>query len=201
MKTLALLIGFIKLLMTFPVVVDGGSMIPTFYSDEVVYASVFDARFGWMKDLLEVKNDDGEVAFGLAEELGFVNLGVKRGDIIVFSMPGFGADDYFYLKRVIGVSGDEIVIKEGRVYVNDELMKEPYLRSGNRTQIPDVAGGFLGGGVSMTADGKGFVYNVPNGKYFVLGDNREDSIDSRSFVDVYVDKKNIKGKFTYLKFP
>jgi len=163
-----LLISFIKLLMTFPVVVDGGSMIPTLYSDEVIYVNAFDVKFS----------------------------DINRGDIVVFTMPGVGAEDYYYLKRVIGVSGDEVVVKEGKIYLNGELLSEPYLRPGETTQIPDVAGGFLVGGVTMTSDGKGFVYNVPVGKYFVLGDNRENSIDSRSFVDVYVSGKDIKGKFT-----
>lgn len=176
-------------------------MIPTFYSDEVVYASVFDVEFGWLKDSLE--GDIGEVgervAGGLVEDLGLASAGIDRGDIIVFTMPGFGAEDYYYLKRVIGVGGDEVMIKEGKVYLNGALLNEPYLRAGENTQIPDVAGGFIAGGAMMTADGKGFVYNVPVGKYFVLGDNRENSIDSRSFVDVYV--SDVKGKFTYLKFP
>jgi len=187
MTTLVLLISFIKLLMTFPVVVEGGSMIPTLYSDEVIYVNAFDVKFGWLAGAL-VSGDGRDFFVG-------ANSGIERGDIVVFTMPGVGAEDYYYLKRVIGVSGDEVVVKEGKIYLNGELLSEPYLRAGETTQIPDVAGGFLAGGVTMTSDGKGFVYNVPVGKYFVLGDNRENSIDSRSFVDVYVDRKNIKGRF------
>jgi signal peptidase I len=172
MALLSLVIGFIKLLTTFQVVVSGGSMIPTFYDSETFYASAFDVNFG---------------------------EGLKTGDIIVFSMPGLGAENFDYVKRIIGVPGDKVEIKEDSVYVNGKLLLEQYLRAGQRTRVENFDASI--GGMILSSDGKGFVYNVPKDKYFVLGDNRENSIDSRSFVDVFVSKKDVKGKLVYLKFP
>ncbi len=69
-----------------------------------------------------------------------------------------------YIKRVIGVGGDRIRIEEGKVYLNDEELDEPYLREGIITE---------GGTFSNIT--------VPEGYVFVMGDNRPHSTDSRSF--------------------
>lgn len=148
-------LSFVKLLMTFPIVVSGGSMMPTFYNDDIVYAEMFDARFGE----------------------------ISRGDIVVFTLPYESNDKKnLYIKRVIGVSGDKVVFKDGKIFINDEELKEPYIRKGTVTRGGDI-------------------YKVPKNSYFLLGDNRESSIDSRNFTYPYVKRENIKGVFTYLKFP
>lgn len=90
----------------------------------------------------------------------------KQNDLIAFNAH-VKNQHKFFLKRVIGVSGDEIKIEGQHVYVNGELIDEPYL---NETMI-EVG--------SRT-------WQVPEGKLFVMGDNRNHSLDSRAigFIDV-----------------
>ena len=157
----AIAFSFLKLLMTFSVLVEGGSMLPTFSEGDVVYMSAYEAKFE----------------------------GVERGDIVVFGLNS--SDNYLYVKRVIGIPGDKIVLREEGVELNGEMLSEPYARG--RTDVRSFENPVI------SADAEGVVYNVPAGKYFVLGDNREGSVDSRDFVGTYVGE--VLGKFTYLKFP
>jgi signal peptidase I len=82
----------------------------------------------------------------------------QRGDIIVFDFPGNPADDY--VKRVIGLPGDTVTIQAGQIFINGNRLEEPYL--------PDER--------MLPTQGR---WNVPDGSYFVLGDNRAHSSDSR----------------------
>jgi signal peptidase I len=84
----------------------------------------------------------------------------QRGDIIVFDFPGNPADDY--VKRVIGLPGDTVTIQEGQIAINGTHLTEPYL--------PDER--------VMPTQGR---WVVPENSYFVLGDNRAHSSDSRSW--------------------
>jgi signal peptidase I len=94
----------------------------------------------------------------------------RREDVIVFQAPSealimsFG-DDHSkkdYIKRVIGLPGDEIAIHDGAVYVNGKALKEPYIMEEPPYDFPRNGG----------------AYKVPEGSLFVLGDNRPDSNDS-----------------------
>ncbi|MGO5336826.1 signal peptidase I [Bilifractor sp. LCP19S3_H10] len=97
----------------------------------------------------------------------------KRGDIVVFRKDGQDV-----IKRIIGLPGDQITIWGGKVLINDKLLDEPYLPS------------------SVITDGN-TSYEVPSGMYFVMGDNREESYDSRYYPDPYVNRKNIEGRVFY----
>ncbi|MGL5617389.1 MAG: signal peptidase I [Sarcina sp.] len=100
---------------------------------------------------------------------------ITRGDIVVFEKPG---EEHYLLKRVIGLPGDTVDIKDnGDVYINGEKLNEPYVK------FPEAKGG---------------VYQVPQGEYFMLGDNRADSNDSRYWKDPYIPFKDIVGK-TWLR--
>jgi signal peptidase I len=92
---------------------------------------------------------------------GYVFHGPERGDIIVFHPPQ--SYDTDFVKRVIGLPGDVIDIRGGFVYVNGQKLDEPYL---SQTTSPQ------GGSYPRT---------VPEGHYFVLGDNRRVSNDSRNW--------------------
>ncbi len=98
---------------------------------------------------------------------------LKRGDICVFSLNGTTL-----CKRVVGVGGDEISIDEnGSVYVNGTLLNEPYLS-----------------GKSLGTSTVEYPVTVPENSYFVLGDNRRTSIDSRSTAVGCVERSQIEGK-------
>jgi signal peptidase I len=97
--------------------------------------------------------------------------GPKRGDVIVFSFPGDVHRDF--IKRVIGVPGDTVRVTDGNVFVNDVPLIEPY--------IDDA---------QTTTDFAAVV--VPPGQYFVLGDNRRNSSDSRSWG--FVPEENVIGQ-------
>ena len=108
----------------------------------------------------------------------------KNGDIIVFKSDLEATDgtNKDLVKRVIGVEGDKVVITNGQVYVNDKLLDEPYLSEGMDTE----------GEMEVT---------VPKGKLFVLGDNREVSLDSRYDKVGLVDVSDVEGKVFVRLYP
>ena len=93
----------------------------------------------------------------------------KRGDIVVLQVPGF---DELLIKRVVGLPGDRIEIKNGVVYINGTPLDEPYVNGVARGNYP--------------------LLTVPEGYIFVMGDNRNNSNDSRSFGPVAIE--NIVGR-------
>lgn len=101
----------------------------------------------------------------------------KRGDIVSVRMPS----GEYYVKRILAVGGDVVDVKDGKVYVNGEELDEPYAQG--LTEIPD--------------EGIKVPYTVEAGKVFVAGDNREDSVDSRTFGAVL--KKEVQGKLLFVQ--
>jgi signal peptidase I len=90
---------------------------------------------------------------------------IDRGDVIVFDPPGAVADEH-YIKRAIGLPGDVVEIRRGRVVVNGVALREPYAR-----YAPDGPGGCDATEMPRLT--------VPAGQLFFLGDNRGNSCDSR----------------------
>jgi signal peptidase I len=102
-----------------------------------------------------------------------------RGDVIVFRYPE--DPDVVFIKRVVGVPGDTLEVKAGRLYVNGRKVREPYVhRTGGRldptTPQAAIAGSTMHDPWSLTKP-----YRVPSDHYFVMGDNRTDSDDSRDW--------------------
>ncbi len=109
---------------------------------------------------------------------------IERGDIVIFPALEYVGDyeDTLYVKRVIGMPGETVEIHDGGVYINGELLKEDYL--------PDHMYGEYG------------PYDVPDGCYFLLGDNRNFSKDARFWTfNKYVSGKDIKAKVIFKYSP
>ena len=96
---------------------------------------------------------------------------LNHGDIIVFQAP---TEDKKYVKRLIGLPGDEIEIKEGELYRNKQVVTEPYINEKMNYNYGPIV--------------------VPADKYFFLGDNRNNSFDSHAWVDPFIDKEKLIGK-------
>jgi signal peptidase I len=101
----------------------------------------------------------------------------KRGDIIVFKYPP-DPTQIPYIKRVIGLPGDQVHIADGKVYINGILLNEPYLKVTTK---------------------QGGDWTVPEGDLFVLGDNRNGSSDSRAWG--WVPLGNVIGKAEVIYWP
>jgi signal peptidase I len=89
-----------------------------------------------------------------------------RGDIVIFKSPRNKEIDY--IKRIIGLPGDIVSLRQGIIHVNEQPIQEPYLAPG----VTSFGGNYLSEGQEII---------VPPGTYFVLGDNRPHSSDSREF--------------------
>ncbi len=124
----------------------------------------------------------------------------RRGDVIVFAYPK--DPELNYVKRVIGVPGDTVEMRGGEVRVNGVALAETYVQRVDRahdTYYPEfswqrdylVGGPAAARGYRPTRDTWGPLA-VPTGRYFVLGDNRDNSADSRYWG--FVDAKAIKGR-------
>ena len=111
----------------------------------------------------------------------------KRGDIIVFVYPIDTKRDF--IKRCIGVPGDIIEIKNKVVYVNNKPIEENYIIHKNSIVFPAEF---------QPRDNFGPVI-VPEGRYFMMGDNRDTSLDSRFWG--FLEKKYIKGKALVIYWP
>jgi signal peptidase I len=149
---LAVLLSFIVIVFLYqPVQVEGTSMMPRLENHERIFINKFIYRF----------------------------VDIARGDIVVFWYPL--DPNKSYIKRVVGLPGDRVSIREGRVYVNGRLLNEPY--------IPPE---YLDHQSYRTAF-------VEHDHYFVLGDHRESSNDSRVWGTV--NRRYIYGKAVFVYWP
>lgn len=118
----------------------------------------------------------------IIDKLGYRFKDPQRGDIVVFSpTPALQQENFkdAFIKRVIGLPGDTVEVKGGKVYVNDELLTEQYIKEQPNYDYGPVV--------------------VPENQYLVLGDNRNNSYDSHYWG--FVPRENIIGQAVIRFFP
>lgn len=171
----------------------------------------FDVSGASMCDTLN--NINGQCTNGYGEKI-IINEAIylfndpERGDIVVFKIED--SEEKYFIKRIIGLPGDKVEIKGGDVYLTPKgtkekiKLKEDYLNAENRGNTKSYFSGFS-------------VFNVPDDKYFVLGDNRQQSTDSRSCFqsntaniainckdhpeEAFIERKTIRGKAWVVWWP
>ena len=117
-----------------------------------------------------------------AQKIGLYLNKTSRGDIVVLKAPDEEGKDY--IKRVIGLEGDLVEIKDGQVYVNGNLLVENYIEEGSYTHTYGID-----------------QWLVPEGEVFVLGDNRAEGASKDSRVFGTVSLKNLKGITGFRYYP
>lgn len=148
--SIALIVAFLVRQFLFqPYRVQMGSMLPTLHENNLIIVN---------KLIYRMKNPN-------------------RGDIVVFRPPS--NKDVFYIKRIIGLPGEMVEVKEGNVFINSEQIKENYL-------VIDTPGIFG-------------PRKLQKGEYFVMGDHRNNSLDSREFGPIKL--SDISGKAIFVLWP
>ena len=128
---------------------------------------------GSMEHTIEV--DDCILGFQLA----YLFDGPDRGDVVIFPYPD--NPEVTYVKRVIGLPGETVEIKEGYVYIDGEPIEEPYLKEEMLGQYGP--------------------YVVPEDCYFMMGDNRNSSQDSRKWKNTFLKEEDIMAKVMFRYSP
>jgi signal peptidase I len=186
-----------------PFNIPSGSMVPTLLVGDYLFVSKFTYGYSKYSLPLGLPLFSGRIFFHPPE----------RGDVAVFKLPTDNSTDY--IKRVIGLPGDHIQMKGGNLYINDQLVPrkriQDYLyQEGNATVIPvaqyieTLPNGVEHRIIKMGDNGpldNTPVYNVPPGEYFMMGDNRDNSQDSRVLSAVgYVPAENLVGRAEFIFF-
>ncbi len=185
-----------------PFVIPSRSMLPTLLVGDYLFVSKF--TYGYSKHSMPFSPSlfDGRL----------LESPVERGDVVVFKLPTDNTTDY--IKRIIGTPGDKIQVTKGRLFLNGKIVPRKFVRevtirqSGGQYTRGRLYEETLPGGLSyMTLDqGPSYadntkVYTVPDGHYFAMGDNRDDSTDSRFLDQVgFIPAENLVGRASIFFF-
>lgn len=169
-----------------------GNFLLEFIQSIVLALSMFVVIYLFVAQPNEVKGSSmypnfKDKEYLLTEKLSYQFGQPKRGDVVIFKAPASepcAADECEYIKRVIGVPGDRVMVKEGDVYVNGAKLDQSFLPE----MVYSSPGEYAQEGVEVT---------VPAGQYLCFGDNRPNSRDGREFGPI--DRSLIIGK-AFLKY-
>jgi signal peptidase I len=180
-----------------PFNIPSGSMKPNLLIGDYLFVSKFE--YGYSRY---------SFPFGLAPiEDRIFGSEPERGDVIVFKLPSNPRDNY--IKRVIGLPGDTVQVRNGRLYINNQLIPREEVDT-----IQIDTGGFATQYLQTLPNGVEFFiwentdrgrhdntprFTVPEGQFFVMGDNRDNSEDSRSKVG-FIPYENIVGEASFIFF-
>ncbi len=187
-----------------PFNIPSGSMIPTLLVGDYLFVSKFSYGFSKHSLIFSLPLIPGRIWY----------TEPKRGDVAVFKLPSDNSTDY--IKRIIGLPGEKIQMRNGRLFINGKIVQ--------RERLKDFVQTSPNGNIKMTArykeilpNGKSHdileewgdkgpldntgVYQVPSGHYFAMGDNRDNSQDSRVRPEVgFIPKENLVGRAEILFF-
>ncbi len=184
-----------------PFNIPSGSMIPTLLEGDYLFVSKFSYGYSRHSFPLSIVPISGRIIASVP----------KRGDVIVFKLPRDNKTDY--IKRLIGLPGDTIQVKDGRLFINGNILERERVddfvytdRFGSMRRVTQYLETLPEGrkhkileeGDSRTYDNTR-EYTVPPGHYFMMGDNRDNSLDSRADVG-FVPDENLVGRAEVLFF-
>ena len=196
-----LIAGVVRTFLFQPFNIPSGSMIPTLLVGDYLFVSKY--SYGYSRY---------SMPFGLGFFSGRILGGeAERGDVAVFRHPPLNRDDF--IKRLVGVPGDRIQVTEGRLHLNGTIVPRRRIEDhvtrdfrGSVRRVPQYVETLPGGRTYTVREGLGdrggadntreFV--VPAGHYFAMGDNRDDSNDSRSWG--FVPAQNLVGRAEIIFF-
>lgn len=199
----ALLLALVlRTLIVQPFSIPSGSMMGTLLIGDYLFVSKYSYGYSRYSIPFDVIPFEGRVLEGKPE----------RGDIAVFRLPSDTSTDY--IKRVIGLPGDKIQMKASVVYINGEPVKREKVddfvgknRNGFEQSIPRYRETLPNGKTYLTLDlvqgsqvDNTDVFTVPEGHYFMMGDNRDNSQDSRFRNVGTVPLENFVGRAEFLFF-
>jgi len=184
-----------------PFNIPSGSMIPTLLVGDYLFVSKY--SYGYSRH---------SVPFSVIPFSGRILMSEpERGDVIVFKLPSDNKTDY--IKRLIGLPGDTIRMQDGRLFLNGQLIEREktgdyvYRDTDGNVRRPTLYRETLPGGKThdileegdnRRLDNTG-EFVVPEGHYFMMGDNRDNSVDSRADVG-FVPAENLVGRAEFLFF-
>lgn len=193
---------FVRTVFAEPFSIPSGSMIPTLLVGDYLFVSKMSNGYSRHSLPLSMPLIKGRIFY----------TEPKRGDVLVFKMPSDNRTDY--IKRLIGLPGDHIQVKNGRLYINGNMieripegeyvMRDASGKAMRFEKYTEVLPEGLKHPILEASDEAPFdnteEFIVPEDHFFMMGDNRDNSLDSRSIKVGFVPKVNLVGKAKFLFF-